>query len=652
MAGYTQAQRPLRIDTALPTDHLMLAGFTGVEAVSSPFSFQLDLVSEHEDIDPTKVLRKPAVIGYRMRNGGVRTIHGVINRFTQLGRRQDLLFFRAELVPWLWFLSLSRDCRIFQNLSVPEIVQEVFKSQGYHDFDVKTTHEYAKRVFCVQYRETHLDFVSRLLEAEGIFYFFRHEKDRHVLVLADDKSAIEPVPGLPQVQFAPQAAPGDEVVTFIEREMVAHVGRVTLRDYDYLQPGLQLECSLDGSGDEQVYDYPGNYTTVEEGERYARLTLEAQEATRQVIRGAGGFGALQSGYRFELAGHFHSDLNASHTILRVKHEGRGGDFATWDTGPFAYHNEFLAIPSATTYRPPRVTPRPVIRGFQTARVVGPSGKEVYVDQHGRIKVQFHWDRDGKLNDESSCWVRVASPWAGRGWGAISIPRIGSEVVVQFLDGDPDRPIVVASVHNAQQTPPFDLPHAGIQMGMKSRSSPNGGGYNEISVTDTAGKEAVTIHAQYNLSESVGHDSTETVGNNRKSTVSVNDTLSVGAKQDVSVGSNQSTSVGGDQSVSVGGKQSVSTGSKQTIEVGADRSLSVSGSDSATAGSNWSATAGSDLTTESGAKTSLTAGTTVEVSAGVSIKLSAGGSSIEIGPAGVTIKGAIVDVQGGMIKHNA
>lgn len=652
MAQYTQARRPLRIDTTLATDRLMLAGFEGVEAVSAPFAFRLDLVSEYKDVDPAEVVRKPAAIGYAMRDGGWRTIHGIVNRFVQLGQRQNLVRYRAELVPWLWFLSLSRDCRIYQNLSVLEIVQDVFKSQGYSDFDIKTTRSYSKRVFCVQYRETHLDFVSRLLQEEGIFYFFRHEKDRHVLVLADGKSAIEPVQGSPRVRFAPQPAPGEEVVTTLEHETVAHVGRVTLRDYDYLQPTLQLECSLEGDGREQVYDYPGNYATLEAGDRYARLMLEAEEATGQVIRGGGGFGALQSGSRFELEGHFRGDLNASYTVLRVSHEGRGGDFTEWDSGPFEYHNEFVAIPHNTTFRPLRTTPRPFIRGFQTARVVGPSGKEVYVDEHGRIKLQFHWDRLGKSDETSSCWVRVASPWAGKGWGAVSIPRIGSEVVVEFLDGDPDRPIVVGCVHNAQQTPPFDLPDAGIQMGMKTRSSPNGGGYNEISMTDTKGKEAVTVHAQYDMTTSVGNDATETVQNNRSLTVNVNDTVKVGAKQNITTGANQTITVGADQSLTVTGKQDVTTGAKQTVTVGADRTLTIGGKDTISTGSDYSLSSGGKLAASSSTNTTIKAGANVEVTAGGTIKLSAGGSSIEIGPSGVTIKGAIVDVQGGMIKHNA
>jgi type VI secretion system secreted protein VgrG len=307
------------------------------------------------------------------------------------------------------------------------------------------------------------------------------------------------------------------------------------------------------------------------------------------------------------------------------------------------------------------TPRPRIRGTQTALVVGPAGEEVYVDRHGRIKVQFYWDRLGQKDENSSLWIRIAMPWAGKAWGAISVPRIGNEVVVGFEEGDPDRPLIVGSVYNAEQTPPFGLPDADIQMGMKSRSSPGGGGYNEITMTDTAGTEKITIHAQYDMSTTVEHDQTQDVLNNRTANVTVDETMDVGSNQVLGVGANQDTTIGADQSLSVGGTQAITVGADRSLSVGAGNTVDVSADHSVTAGANVSSssganteiTAGANLTATASAAADITAGSTISISAGASITLSAGGSSIEIGAGGVTISsGGAITVTGAMIKHNA
>lgn len=518
MAGYTQANRPMRVGTVLGEDALLLAGFSGVEGVSIPYRYRLDLLSLDPAVKAEDVLRTPVTVTLRLPDGGERTIHGLVSRFVQLGQSDELTGYRAEVVPWLWFLSLSRDCRIFQNLSVPEIIEQVFQSQGYSDFQLKCTRSYPKREFCVQYRESHLDFVSRLMEEEGIFYFFDHSDSRHLLTITDSNGSVQPCPGISKARLAAQAALDEDVVNEFEREHAVHVGVVTLKDYDYLQPSLSLESSMSGDGREEVYDYPGRYATLDEGERYARLQLEAEEALRRVIRGKGGCRAFQSGYRFDLEDHYRADANQAYMLLRVQHTGTAGDYRSWDSAPLDYRNEFLAIPHDVPFHPTRSTPKPSVRGSQTALVVGPAGEEVWVDRHGRIKVQFYWDRLGQRDENSSCWVRVAQPWAGKGWGAVQIPRIGNEVIVEFLEGDPDRPIITGSVYNAEQTPPLELPGAGIQMGMKSRSSPGGGGYNEITMTDTKGKEAITIHAQYDMGTTVEHDDTQAVKNDRTITV--------------------------------------------------------------------------------------------------------------------------------------
>jgi type VI secretion system secreted protein VgrG len=517
MGKYTQANRPMRVDTTLGEDVLLLEGFSGSEAVSAPYGYTLDLLSEEAAVAPADLLRKPVRVTIKTPDGGERYIHGLVRSLAQLGQSEGLTSYRAEVVPWLWFLSLSTDCKIFQNLSVPEIVEEVFKSQGYSDFQIKVVKTYPKRIFCVQYRETHLNFLSRLLEEEGIFYFFEHSANKHLLTLADDKSSVKPCPGQAKARMASDIGKWqqEDVVTACECENAVHTGVVTLRDYDPEQPLLQLESSVSGAHPEESYLYPGKYVTLDEGERYARLRLESEEALESVVRGAGTCRSFQSGYRFELKEHYRKDANQPYMLLELRHSGRAGDYRSWESAPFDYRNDFLAIPYSVPYRPQRVALKPRIWGTQTAVVVGKSGEEIWTDKDGRIKVQFYWDRIGKKDENSSCWIRVSQPWAGKGWGSLAIPRIGQEVVVEFLEGDPDQPIVMGKVYNADQTPPYDPGKGGVVSGLRSNTH-KGKGYNEMSMDDTAGKEKITIHAQYDMNTTVENNDTQhIVTGNRK-----------------------------------------------------------------------------------------------------------------------------------------
>jgi type VI secretion system secreted protein VgrG len=680
---YTQKDRPLRVETVLGEDALLLEGYQGAEALSRPFAFTLELLSTEPALDGQDILGTPLSIFLRLPGGDERTLHGRVRRFSRVGRWEELTRYRAEVVPWLWFLSLTTDSRIFQQRSVPEIVETIFTDLGWSDFEIRCTRSYPTREFCVQYRETHLDFVSRLLEEEGIFYFWEHDAEKHTLVLADDNSAFDAVEG-GAFRLVPQEAPlkeEEDVVRSFSRQQSVNPNKVRLRDYDYLQPSFNLEATLEGAlaapeaGSFEVYDHPGAYLTKEEGERYARLRLEAREALNHVCEGQGTVRAFRSGGTFELRDGRGSPFDGTYLLTHVTHEAVSGAYRAGERG-FEYRTAFRCMPSDVPFRPERVTARPVVHGTQTALVVGKGGEEIWVDKHGRIKIQFHWDRRGQKDENSSCWVRVAVPWGGKGWGAVSLPRIGNEVVVAFEEGDPDRPLVVGSVYNAEQAPPFPLPDSGIRMGMKSRSSPGGGGYNEITMTDTKGEEQVTIHAQFDMSTTVQNDQTNTVNNNRTTAVAVDDAESVGANQSVEVGGDRDVSVAGDHTEGVGGDQSVTVGGDradevaggearsvagtQEVAVGADRSVSISGNDQVVAGGNMAHGADGDLEISSGGATSLTAGTTAElsagttmdVSAGTTMKLSAGGSSIEIGPAGVKITtGAMVTIQGATIKLN-
>jgi len=527
MPKYSQANRPFQVNTALGPDQLLLAGFSGEEWVSRPFVYKLDLLSESSAVAADSVLRKPAAIAITLADGSLHTIHGVVTRFVQLDRKEGLTSYRAEVRPWLWFLSLGTDCHIHQNLSVPEIVEKVFKDAGYTDFKFRLSKSYPKRDYCVQYRETNLAFVSRLMEDEGIFYFFEFTDDKHVLIVGDTPSAVKPNPGQPKARMAAMAERWQEedVVTGWEREQSVHSGKVTLRDYNFQQPSLQLESNVTGKEIEEVYDYPGKYAAPDEGARYARLRLEAYEAMGQTVRGTSTCRAFSAGSRFDLTEHYHRAEDATYMLTYVSHRGTAGDYRTWETAPLDYKNEFTAIPYAVPYRPALNTARPLIAGSQTAVVVGPAGEEIYVDKHGRVKIQFFWDRLGKKDDKSSCWVRVSTAWGGKGWGMISIPRIGQEVIVDFLEGDPDLPIITGRVYNAEQVPPYPLPGGMVVSGGKSQTH-KGKGYNEMSMDDTAGKEKVTIHGQYDMNTTVEHDQTNTVNNKFTETIKSDASITV------------------------------------------------------------------------------------------------------------------------------
>lgn len=577
MPRYTQDNRPLRVSSILGDDVLLLAGFSGTEGVSAPFAFQLELVSEDAGIDGRALLRTPMGVTVTLEGGEERTIHGLVRSFTQLGREQELTSYRAEIVPWLWFLGLSRECRIHQEMNALQIVERVFGDLGCADYDIRCAVTPPVREYCVQYRESHLAFVSRLLEEEGIFYFFEHDASGHTLVLADVNSSFPDVVGPYEVRLRSQGLGDDDVVTALERRHAVHVGRVSLRDYDYLQPNLTLDTVLEGDAPEEFYDYhPGRYTTPEEGERQARLILQEREARGETVHGSATCRSFESGRVFELEGHYRDEANGEYVLLEVHHAARNGGYRSWGEGPMSYDVEFSAIPLGVPFRPPRSTPRPTIRGSQTAEVVGKPGEEIWTDEHGRIKVHFHWDRLGERDENSSCWVRVASHWAGKAWGAIHLPRIGQEVVVEFLEGDPDRPLVIGSVYNDEHMPPYPLPDEQTRSGLHSRSSKNGGGHNEISVDDAKGAEQVTIHAQKDMATTVLNDQSTSVGHDQGISVGNDQEVSVGRDQVVSATRNRSTTVGLDDSRSVGKDEHVIIGVNQDVTVGADRTILVTG----------------------------------------------------------------------------
>jgi type VI secretion system secreted protein VgrG len=653
MATYIQAKRPITVETVLGKDELLLEGFYGDEAVSGLFHFTLDMLSKNPALAAKDALGTPVTVILQMPDGSERPVHGRISRFAQFGRFGGLTSYRAEMRPWLWFLSLSTDCRIFQNKSTLEIIEQVFKDQGFTDFDLRCTKSYAKREYCVQYRETHLNFVTRLMEEDGIFYFFEHTPKKHTLVLADATSSVKPMYGVSTVKMAPVTGGwiDQDVITELQAEHVVYTKKVTLNDYNMQTPGASMKVEQTGAPKPEHYDYhPGRYLEPDTGEKIARTILEGFEAQQLVIRGESNCRGLQSGGKFELADHYRKDLNQALQLLHVQHSARYGGYRPGeDAEAFDYKNAFTAIPHSTPYRPPHTARKPVVAGSQTALVVGKAGEEIWVDKHGRVKVQFYWDRLGNKDELSSCWVRVSTQWAGKNWGQVSIPRIGQEVIVDFLEGDPDQPIIVGRVYNADQTVPYTLPANQTQSGIKSRSTKGGGteDFNEIRLEDKKGEEQVYIHAQKDKSEVVEHDNTESIahdesidiGNNQTITIAKNRTESVGGDESISIDKNRTESVTGDEKVSIAKTRTHEISKNDSLNVGDNRSISVGKDDTLSVADNRSASVGKNDSLDVAKKLVISAGDEISITTGQASIVMKKNGEIKINGKDISIEGS-------------
>jgi type VI secretion system secreted protein VgrG len=622
---FTQKGRLIAVDTPLGADRLLLRSFSGSEAVSQLFHFQLDLASEDFEVDFDKIVGQKVTVRLLLADQSTqRSFSGYISRFTQLPGEGRLAHYQAEMVPWLWFLTRTTDCRIFQNKPVPEIVQTIFQDFGFKDFELQLQGSYDPWENCVQYRETACSFVMRLLEQEGIFFFFRHEKDKHVLVLADSLTAHKPCPHQSAVRYETVAGPGydtsEDVVLRWRRHEELRPGKYALAEYNFETPNTDLagtvESRIDQGGNRryEVFDYPGEYEKRDHAESIVKTRMEEQELPHAVIRGEGNCRSFASGFRFELSEHHRRGWNGQHMLVSVTHSAHSGSFYSDSAEGAGYSNSFTCIPSDVPFRPPRITPKRMVQGPQTAVVTGPSGEEIYGDKYGRIKVQFHWDRRGDYDEKSSCWIRVAQPWAGKNWGAVWLPRIGQEVVVDFLEGDPDRPIVTGSVYNASQMPPYELPANLTQSGVKSRSSKGGGGFNELRMEDKKDKEMFTIRAQKDMETDVLNDCKERIGNDRELSVKRNRTEIVGGDFHTVVEGEHRQDVDGDWSLSVGGAREEKVGTKYAVDAGQEIHLK--------------------------------AGMKVVIEAGVQVTLKGAGGFVDIGPAGVTIQGTMVLINSG------
>ncbi len=556
MGKYTQANRKIAISTPLGKDVLLLVGFTGREGVSHPFSFQLDLLADNDDDVPfDKVLGQKVTVEVLLPSGKKRHWHGIVSRFGQGSRDTWYTRYWAEIVPQFWFLTKKVQSRIFQHVAVPDILKKILEGI---DTDFQLQGAFKPRDYCVQYRESDFDFASRLMEEEGIYYFFKHTADGHKMVVANAPSSHPDMPDVAKLTFDVVKAthkPDDRVYEWDKTQEIRS-GKYTLWDHCFELPHKHLEADkaiqdsaaagkvthklkVGGNDKLEVYDFPGAYAQRFDGidkgggeqpanleniftdnKRTVGIRMEQEALASVVVQARATVRNLVTGHKFTLEKHFNAD--GPYLVTSAEHAVHiEGDFHSGTEGKFLSQVNFTAIPIAVPFRPPQKTPKPFVRGTQTAIVVGPAGQEIFTDKYGRVKVQFFWDRQGKTDADSSCWVRVTQPWAGKRWGASFWPRIGQEVIVDFLEGDPDQPIIVGTVYNADQMPPYlgqglDSKHPNDTKvcGVKSNSTPGGEGFNEWRFDDSKGGEQIFIHAQKDMDARILNDSRELVLNNR------------------------------------------------------------------------------------------------------------------------------------------
>ncbi|MEM9383906.1 MAG: type VI secretion system Vgr family protein [Pseudomonadota bacterium] len=571
---------------------LRVLEFSGQEALSTPYAYEIDLISEDDGLTLEDLVGKPATLRINDEAGqSERFLHGVVASFLHGESSERYTRYRARVVPMLQLLSYRQDCRIFQNLSVPDILQQVFDGAGLSDYKLTLRGTYEPRVYCVQYRESDLNFVTRLMEDEGIYYFFAHSEGKSTLTLIDDPASHPKLPGGDSIEhhdtgggIAPQ-----RMVYGMRWQEVVTTNAVTLRDFDFERPSvdhLHLDKQVDQPMRLEQYDYPGIYTESGLGDQRVGARLDALQAKRRTLRASTSARHFLVGHRFTLQKHANDRFNREYTITSVAVAGRSPQATEQDQGGLSpmYSCEFGAAPSNTVLRSAPIARRPRVDGVQTAIIVGPAGEEVYTDEYGRVKVQFHWDRLGTYSERSSCWIRVSQLWAGASWGGMDIPRIGHEVVISFEEGDPDRPMIIGRVYHGQNRPPYGLPEHKVKSTIKSNSSPGGGGFNELMFDDSKGNEEVFLHSQKNTTiktlndknQNTGNDETLEIGNNRTKSVGVDETTTVGSNRTEEVGKNEKISIGESRTEEVGTDETITIKRDRTENVGRDESIEIAG----------------------------------------------------------------------------
>jgi type VI secretion system secreted protein VgrG len=601
-----QAKGLIELSTTLGEDVLLFHSMSATEQLGGLFEYRLEMESTDEKVKFEDILGQSVTVRLTLHNDKERFFNGYVTRFSQVEAEPDKSRYSAVVRPWLWFLTRTSDCRIFQEMTVPEVIEKVFADHDYAAFENKLSGSYRKWVYCVQYRETDFNFVSRLMEQEGIYYYFKHDKDKHTLILADAYSSHEAIPGYEEVPYFPPTANvvrDSDFFTSWSASQEVQPGAYTLTDFDFEKPKADLAVKSTASRKHdkaklEIYDFPGEYLESGDGEQYVKTRLEEFQAQHELVNGAGNVRGLYSGGLFKLTKYPRDDRNREYLVVSASHRLQGMAYASSaESAADQYTGSIVAMDSKQPYRPMRHTAKPTIQGPQTAMVVGKAGEEIWTDKYGRVKIQFHWDREGKEDENSSCWVRVAQVWAGKTWGGMQIPRIGQEVIVEFLEGDPDRPIITGRVYNADAMPPYALPDNQTQSGIKTRSTKGGTGenFNEIRFEDKKGEEELYIHAEKNHTNITENDRNEDVGANRslkvggnlkeeikgnkESTVDTDHTEHIKGHDKVTVDSGQELTVtAGGRKVKITGDHERTVNGNEKVTINGPRQLSVAGTE--------------------------------------------------------------------------
>lgn len=588
------------VDTPDDPSGLRFARLSGFDAISDCFEFTVTLQSADFNVKSADLLGTPVTVRAGDEDD-VRFFHGLVDKFRFAGLKDGWGHYELTLRPALWFLSKRTDNRIFQSKSAVEIIEEILAEQSGLVFETRLNKTYDLRDYCVQYGESDLVFVQRLMEHEGIYYFHEFDDGEHKLILVDDIATLAPVANWDEIEFENDVTAKNDDPQFIhdwDRVDTVVPGTFVHTDYDFVKPSADL-MAMDEfpvgheQDDKEQYSYPGTYTEHKIGSDLASVRLEEGLSPAQRIIAQSTARMPWSGSRFALIKYPRDAENVEYCILRIDYElvsSAYSSFITRDVDP-GFSATYRLMPGDIQFRPPRRTPKPVMKGPQTAVVVGPSGEEIHTDEYSRVKVQFHWDRLGGNDENSSCWVRVSSVWAGSGWGFIQIPRIGQEVIVDFLEGDPDQPIITGRVYNAEQMPPYGLPDNATQSGWKSNSSLGGGGWNELRFEDKAGSEEVYFQAQKDHNELVKNNETRLIQHDMSERVDNNSTQSIGVDRDEDVGNNKTTQVGVNRTVSIGNNDTETVGVDRSLSVGSNETISIGSNSTETIGSNHSQTVG-------------------------------------------------------------
>ena len=679
-----QETREIEITTPLGDDVLLFQHMSAKEQLGRLFEYQLEVISTDANIKLDDLLGQNVTVRLKLTNSDSRFFNGYVSRFCFVGLEENYYSYQITLRPWLWFLTRTANCRIFQNQKAPDIIKQIFRDQGFSDFEDKLTATYRTWEYCVQYRETDFNFVSRLMEQEGMYYYFKQENGKHTLVLADSIEAHEAVTDYSELPYFPPEESlrreRDHIFDWFVAQEV-QPGSYALNDFDFEKPKADLNAKLKqpyGHAVDQfeVYDYPGEYVEKADGDEYVRKRVEELHAQYEQAHGQGNARGLTVGCLFSLTQFPRNDQNKEYLITSATYELQSDEYGSASSGggEQIFMCQFTAIDSSQPFRTPRISPKPVVQGPQTAIVVGPKGEEIYTDKHGRVKVQFHWDREGKADENSSCWIRVSQAWAGKTWGAIVLPRIGQEVVVDFLEGDPDHPLITGRVYNEINKPPYDLPNKATISTFKTNSSKGGEGFNEFRFEDKKGEEQIFIQAEKNMDIRVKNDRFETIGHDRSLVVENDKKEHIKNERHEQVDSHHMEKITGDRNLKVEGKEAKEVGGSLSLKVsgdvieqfGANHSEQVSGDYFLKASNiiiegttNVTVKVGqSYIAIESGGIKIGTMGTLeLEAQSTVSVKGTAGitiesPATVDVKGSMTTVKGdAVLTLQGGLVKIN-